>query len=683
MAPETAHKPVTVATDAASVVNPESKKFERHAAQHARELEEDNCDSRMKKKLRTTKDNQEIAPAPMAATPETMTTMAAPSHCEGPGEMEGVDGMELVEETQIVHNKEQCEHPSSYQKDEDANKSQNEICSFTASVNKARSGTAGLNSSRWAPRTTGSQGQAILKLNDSPSSAIESPHPKKTGQRKPQKGDLVSFLNEICEREERERHRTRKLMELLLVNVEDALREPSEQARGQGCQAVLDLTNSIKAFVKSSVVCSLKPQAVHVTRGTESPQESTDAATTEGQVNHKKKTEGVSASSPRSAAPEKAPRIATREPPAEAGNTLNPEKERKVTPWAVVQTKRPKKATQKPSYAEAASHPQHDEAKSNQYTRAKPPVKETPAINRRRVFVRLPENAPQRELHPLVVVQRVNRHFPLGKGIETASTVRSGIALSLAKSTTPDEVLAHADQITHSLGGRVEKDETYMIIKVRGVDSRIVALDDNNVLTQRAVSLEKDLYPDIERAFGDKPHSALWGEILGDDHKSTLRLTFSKDSVRSRPGHIVLMGQRVKVDYPRTRENKAPLCKRCWAQHFTKECKGTMRCRTCGSEEHKSIEHPPDEPAHCVNCSERHPADSPSCPRALGNKARRRRQSEPNRRPQTQATSPGETPPEHDTEMTESSAPEPGAGATTTETQDDWSGDGTQGPVPW
>lgn len=666
MAPGTPSQPETQNSDAANVVSTAHDKLERRTAERARENEEEDSDLRYKKKIKAASyDEEEIALSQIEATPETETTLAAPNWRDGLGEMEVVVGAERVQGTQNVYENEHCEHPSSYQKDEDADKSLNEETSPATKAAQRKSPTPGLESSQWAPQNSATRFRS-----------------NKSGPSKAQEEDLVTFLNGLYEEEERERHRTRTLMELLLKNVEGALRQPSEQAHDQGCQAVLDLTNDIKAFVKSSVVCSLKPHAVHVTRTHETQNKNTDTERPKGR--NGPTTKGISDSRSPQVGPKKERKPQELPGPSVAGENVSLDEpasdQNKGTgngQWTTVHAKRSKKLDHKKSYAAVASQPQHEKATPTKAPHAKTRNKEIPAINRRRVFVRLPENAPQRELHPLVVVQKVNRFFPVGKGIVTASTVRSGLSLSLTKSTSPEEVLAHEQQISQALGGQVEKDETYTVVKIRGVDSRMAVMDERNVLTQKTVSLEDDLYPDIERSFGSKPHSALWGEILEDDLKSTLRLTFSKEKMQSRPVHIALMGQRVKVEYPRARENKAPLCKRCWGQHFTKVCKGSPRCRTCGSEEHRSFEHPANKHAHCVNCGGQHPADSSSCPQALGTKTKRNPQPEPKNDAQAQRS---------DSEQTQQSqCPAPYRGMDVDE-DDEHTGrhnDAPEHPVPW
>jgi hypothetical protein len=60
--------------------------------------------------------------------------------------------------------------------------------------------------------------------------------------------------------------------------------------------------------------------------------------------------------------------------------------------------------------------------------------------------------------------------LPLGKAVELAAFVRTGVALHPNTETSVEDQLQHRDKISKSLGnGKVEKDEEWVIVKVHGL----------------------------------------------------------------------------------------------------------------------------------------------------------------------------------------------------------------------
>jgi hypothetical protein len=92
--------------------------------------------------------------------------------------------------------------------------------------------------------------------------------------------------------------------------------------------------------------------------------------------------------------------------------------------------------------------------------------KRSPRTNR--VFVRLPKDSALRTVHLLFVAKTVNSPLPSGKEVETASSVRTGIAVTPKSGTTADDLLQSKERITKALGGgRIEADERWDSLELR------------------------------------------------------------------------------------------------------------------------------------------------------------------------------------------------------------------------
>ena len=233
-----------------------------------------------------------------------------------------------------------------------------------------------------------------------------------------------------------------------------------------------------------------------------------------------------------------------------------------------------------------------------------------------RVFVRLPEDSPIRAAHPLFIVKTVNSTLPPGKGIESAAPVRSGIALTPKAGTTPEDLLQNKDKISTSLGnGVVEKDEKWVVVKIHDLPTQMIALSEDNKLTSREILIEEDIFPEAAKAFDATPESGCWIKKQEGYMTASIRLTFREESMKHTPKSVVIMGTRLKVEYPTARGIRPPQCRKCWGLHRPDTCKAEPRCRMCGDVNHKTPEHPPESPIKCVNCDGPHAADSPTCPK--------------------------------------------------------------------
>jgi hypothetical protein len=231
--------------------------------------------------------------------------------------------------------------------------------------------------------------------------------------------------------------------------------------------------------------------------------------------------------------------------------------------------------------------------------------------------VRLPEGSALRSAHPLFIVKKVNSALPLGKGVETASFVRTGVALMPKPGTSAEDLLQDKDKISKALGdGKVEGDEKWVVVKVHDLSTRMTTIDDAHQLGYRDVSIEQDVFPEVAEAFGTAPESGLWTRRQEGSATASVRLTFRAENMKDTPRTVVVMGSRLKVEYPATRGVRPPLCKKCWGLHRTEVCKDAPRCRQCGDTEHQSAAHPQEVESKCVNCGGQHAADSSLCPKA-------------------------------------------------------------------
>jgi hypothetical protein len=123
------------------------------------------------------------------------------------------------------------------------------------------------------------------------------------------------------------------------------------------------------------------------------------------------------------------------------------------------------------------------------------------------------------------------------------------------------------------------------------------------------------VFPEASRAFGITPETGYWVKKQEEFSTASVRLTFRTESMKDTPKVVVLMGARLRVEYPTERGIRPPQCKRCWELHRTEGCKGEPKCRLCGDAGHQTAAHPPQSSCKCVNCEGEHAADSPICPK--------------------------------------------------------------------
>ncbi|KAN0074258.1 hypothetical protein V8E54_008195 [Elaphomyces granulatus] len=126
-------------------------------------------------------------------------------------------------------------------------------------------------------------------------------------------------------------------------------------------------------------------------------------------------------------------------------------------------------------------------------------------------------------------------------------------------------------------------------------------LDDDNNLSFRDVTIEQDILPEVAGAFGVSPETVYWANVREGCPTASVRLAFRAEGLKDSPKTVVLMGARLKVEYPVSRGAEG--------------CKDTPRCRLCGDPNHRTTEHHSSgSTIKCANCNGQHAADSPLCP---------------------------------------------------------------------
>jgi hypothetical protein len=351
-------------------------------------------------------------------------------------------------------------------------------------------------------------------------------------------------------------------------------------------QAVSRVIDDLKACMKASIVTHLSFSAHAADFTRPNPDSSQDNWPTTSQ-----------------APPEQEKTPATKEPP----HSLRRKTEQKATyspPKKDIKHAAPK------SYAELL----RGATPENLPKRPAQPLSSKRLSKTNRVFVRLPEDSALRSVHPLFIIKTVNSVLPSGKEVETVSSVRTGVALSPKTGTTTDDLIHCKEKIEKALGGgRVEADEKWVIVKVHDLPTRVTILDDNNSLSSRDVTIEQDILPEIAGAFGAPPETAYWANVREGCPTASVRLAFREEGLKDSPRTVVLMGARLKVEYPVSRGVRPHQCRKCWGLHRTEGCKDAPRCRLCGDPNHRTAEHYGGT-MKCVNCNGQHAADSPSCP---------------------------------------------------------------------
>ena len=246
--------------------------------------------------------------------------------------------------------------------------------------------------------------------------------------------------------------RTKKSYDLMVVLCRrvDALVDKTLGECG-GNQAVSRVVADLQACMKASIVTHLSPSAQAADSSLNSP---LDNQPTTSQT-----------------PPEQVKIPATKEPP----QSLRRKPIQKAT-YSL-----PEKHAAPKTYAESlrgANLPKRP---------AQPPPNKRPSKTNR-VFVRLPEDSALRSVHPLFIIKTVNSALPSGKEVETASSVRTGVALLISLTPKTGTTL----QRTTSARKRSQRPSEVEGSK-QMIPTRVTILDDNNSLSSRDVTIEQDI----------------------------------------------------------------------------------------------------------------------------------------------------------------------------------------------
>jgi hypothetical protein len=428
--------------------------------------------------------------------------------------------------------------------------------------------------------------------------ASDTTKPKKKKSSHKERDEMEAFVYHRHQTEAKEMEETTAVLATFCREMDGLVKRTIDERNPN--QAVSCILAEVKAFMKSSIVS-------HTSRGSRpSPAQVADVSVPQPlPTNHiRKQATPKAVACPLPCTPRKVPGIQTTD-------NLTTPKKAPQGPLPPKDTNNVQPATAK-SYAETVGTPMPPSlpARPAQTLTRKKPSRTS------RVFVRLPEDSPLRAAHPLFVVKTVNSILPLGKGIESAAPVRSGIALIPRAGTTPEDLLQNKDSISTSLGnGVVEKDEKWVVVKIHDLPTQMIALNEDNMLTSREISIEEDIFPEAAKAFDAAPESGCWIRKQEGYMTASIRLTFREECMKHTPKTVVVMGTRLKVEYPTARGIRPLQCRKCWGLHRLDTCKAEPKCRMCGGTNHKTTEHPPEGPIKCVNCGGPHAADSPLCPK--------------------------------------------------------------------
>ncbi|KAN0083438.1 hypothetical protein V8E54_002526 [Elaphomyces granulatus] len=160
----------------------------------------------------------------------------------------------------------------------------------------------------------------------------------------------------------------------------------------------------------------------------------------------------------------------------------------------------------------------------------------------------------------------VNSALPSGKEVETVSSVGTGIALILKTETTTDDLLRSKEKTSEAEGSKQTKDGD--------------------------VTIERAVLPEVAGALGVSPETAYWANVREGCPTASVILAFQADGLKDSPRTVVLLGARLKVEYPVSRGVKPRASMYCTGQ------RGAKMRRDAGPESS-------DNHIKCANCMQR------------------------------------------------------------------------------
>ena len=248
-----------------------------------------------------------------------------------------------------------------------------------------------------------------------------------------------------------------------------------------------------------------------------------------------------------------------------------------------------------------------------------PALPSKPGMNKdRRVFVRLSENSPFRQMSPHEVRRRVESVLPNSCSLAEVQRTPTGVAIV---PRVGQDFAAYAADIARALGANTaETADPWYHFYLPGVPQRLRGLaTDGCSLALRDVG-EEELREELVRAFGVGPKK--FYRVPETQHRDSAPLVacFSKAELLLAPKEVTIFCMRVRV-IDRTRRPRVGQCQRCWAFHREEHCTNRPRCGTCASTMHTSADHTPacgtescQCPPRCANCNGPHPSAYPDCP---------------------------------------------------------------------
>jgi hypothetical protein len=88
---------------------------------------------------------------------------------------------------------------------------------------------------------------------------------------------------------------------------------------------------------------------------------------------------------------------------------------------------------------------------------------------------------------------------------------------------------------------------------VHGLPMKMTVLDDDNNPSSRDMTVEQDVLPEAAGAFGTSPETVYWANMREGCSVASVRLAFWAEGMKDTPRTVVLMGTRLKVEYPVSR----------------------------------------------------------------------------------------------------------------------------------
>ena len=230
----------------------------------------------------------------------------------------------------------------------------------------------------------------------------------------------------------------------------------------------------------------------------------------------------------------------------------------------------------------------------------------------RRLFVRLGEESPYRQMSPHEVAKKVLLSLPADTKITTVQRTATGLAIVPARPQDAVTLVKHAEAVASTLGAATaEQASHWRTVAIYDCPRRLRTLaEDGKTMTTRDLQ-EVELAGELATVFNAPPKRLFWAR-----NGTTLVVSFLATELPTLPRDPYLFCTRVQLrELPR--KQRSAQCTRCWAFHREEHCGRQQVCKVCTSREHTT--HPTEKeacrcPPRCANCAGPHLSDSPACP---------------------------------------------------------------------